>query len=198
MLVLLNRDDYWQAAYVVAKGAAGELRERPISAFHESIAQIAPFLAGRVKRIESWEEIKLLEVKVNRLERWHRPGLLLIGDAAHAMSPVGGVGINLAIQDAVAAANALAPVMQNGGAPDERVLDSVQRRREFPTRFTQAVQRMIQKRVIARALSSTEQLDLPKLLQWLLRFRAVRNIPARVMGYGIRREHVRSGEASAR
>ena len=195
LLVLLNRDDYWQAAYVVAKGAASELRERPIAVFHEAIARIAPFLAGRAKRIEGWDEVKLLEVTVDRLQRWHRPGLLLIGDAAHAMSPVGGVGINLAIQDAVAAANALAPALANGGVPDERVLAAVQRRREFPTRFTQALQRQIQKRVIAPALSSNAQPDLPKLLQWLLRFRAVRHIPARVLGYGVRREHVRSGEA---
>ena len=197
VLVLLNRDDYWQAAYVVAKGAAAELRERPIGVFREGVARIAPFLAGRTARIETWDDVKLLEVKVDRLKRWHRPGLLLIGDAAHAMSPVGGVGINLAIQDAVAAANILVPALRRG-APDESALHAVQRRREFPTRFTQALQRQIQKRVIARALGSTQQLELPKLLRWLLGFRSVRHIPARVLGYGVRREHVRTDEASGR
>jgi 2-polyprenyl-6-methoxyphenol hydroxylase-like FAD-dependent oxidoreductase len=197
VLVLLNRDDYWQAAYVVAKGAAAELRERPISVFREGIARIAPFLAGRTARIESWDDVKLLEVTVDRLKRWYRPGLLLIGDAAHAMSPVGGVGINLAIQDAVAAANILVPALRRG-VPDESVLHAVQRRREFPTRFTQALQRQIQQRVIAHALGSTQQPELPKLLRWILGFRAVRHIPARVLGYGVRREHVRIDEASAR
>ena len=190
LLVLLNRDDYWQAAYVVAKGAATELRERPIGVFREQIARIAPFLAGRTARIEAWEDVKLLEVKVDRLERWYRPGLLLIGDAAHAMSPIGGVGINLAIQDAVAAANILVPALRRG-VPDDSVLRAVQRRREFPTRFTQGVQRLIQQRVIGRVLGSTRQPDLPPLLRWLLRFRAVRHIPARVFGYGVRRERVR-------
>ena len=136
--------------------------------------------------------MKLLEVTVNRLEKSTSAGLLLIGDAAHAMSPVGGVGINLAIQDAVAAANILVPALRASAAPDETVLQAVQDRREFPTRFTQGLQRQIQKRVISRALSHADKpMELPALLRWLLRFRVVRNIPARLMGYGVRREHVR-------
>ncbi|HZP66905.1 MAG TPA: FAD-dependent oxidoreductase [Rudaea sp.] len=196
MLVLLNRDDYWQAAYVVAKGQAATLRTQPIETFRSGIARLAPFLADRTRSIESWDTVKLLEVKVDRLPTWHRPGLLLIGDAAHAMSPVGGVGINLAVQDAVAAANALAPALRRG-VPDESVLAAVERRRMLPTRLTQAVQRQIQKRVISRALeSSGAQLELPAFVRWLLGFAAVRRIPARFMGYGVRREHVRIGEAT--
>ncbi len=137
--------------------------------------------------------MKFLEVKVNRLTTWHKPGLLLIGDAAHAMSPVGGVGINLAVQDAVAASNVLAPALRGGGKPDESVLARVQARREFPTKFTQGLQRQIQKRVVSRALASKgETTQIPGILRWLLKFRFVRHIPARLIGYGIRREHVRT------
>jgi 2-polyprenyl-6-methoxyphenol hydroxylase-like FAD-dependent oxidoreductase len=128
---------------------------------------------------------------VNRLHRWHRPGLLLIGDAAHAMPPVGGVGINLAVQDAVAAANVLAPALLAVGQPDETALRAVQKRREWPTRFTQALQMQIQKKVISHALAqSGSSLQMPELLRWLLRFRTVRNIPASLIGYGVHREHV--------
>jgi 2-polyprenyl-6-methoxyphenol hydroxylase-like FAD-dependent oxidoreductase len=199
MLVLINRDDYWQAAYVVAKGQARALREKPIEAFRDDVARMAPFLAKSTQAIASWDAVKLLEVKVNRLPRWHRSGLLLIGDAAHAMSPIGGVGINLAVQDAVAAANVLAPALRNGGRPDQKVLHRVQRRREFPTRFTQGMQRQIQKRVISRALEKSQATPhLPRMLRWLLGFRAVRHIPARLIGYGVRREHVRTARSIGR
>lgn len=192
LMVLLNRDDYWQAAFVVAKGDAALIMANPIEGFRADVGRIAPFLAERVDQIASWDAVKFLEVKVNRLRRWHRPGLLLIGDAAHAMSPVGGVGINLAVQDAVAAANLLAPALLATGQPDEAALRAVQKRREWPTRFTQALQMQIQKRVISHALAqSGSSLQMPRLLRWLLRFRAVRNIPARLIGYGVRREHVR-------
>ncbi|MGA9333091.1 MAG: FAD-dependent oxidoreductase [Rudaea sp.] len=191
LMVLLNRDDYWQVAYVVAKGGADALRARPIGEFRDNVAKIAPFLADRTQTIESWDGVKLLEVKVNRLPQWYRPGLLLIGDAAHAMSPVGGVGINLAIQDAVASANILAPALLAEGMPGETPLRAVQKRREWPTRFTQALQLQIQKRVISRALANSQgQMELPALMRWLLRFRWVRNIPARLIGYGVRPEHV--------
>ena len=191
LMVLINRDDYWQAAYVVPKGQATRLRAQPIASFRAAVAHVAPFLAARTDAIASWDDVKLLEVKVNRLRRWHRPGLLLIGDAAHAMSPIGGVGINLAIQDAVAAANVLAPALRAGRKPDERVLRRIQKRREFPTRFTQGLQVQVQKRVISRVLADNDAPpELPALMRFLLRFRTVRHIPARLLGYGVRPEHV--------
>ena len=191
MMVMLNRDDYWQCAFVVPKGDNEKLRAKPIESFREDVAGVAPLIKDRLDVLASWDDVKFLEVKMNRLPTWYKPGLLLIGDAAHAMSPVGGVGINLAVQDAVAAANVLAPALRGGGRPDEAVLARVQARREFPTRFTQGLQRQIQKRVISRALTTTRDVtQLPALLRFLLRFRWVRHIPARLIGYGIRREHV--------
>ncbi|HEX6834605.1 MAG TPA: FAD-dependent monooxygenase, partial [Rudaea sp.] len=193
LMVLINRGDYWQIAYVFEKGTVEALRSRPIEEFRSDVGRMAPFLADRTDAIASWDEVKFLEVKIDRLERWHRPGLLLIGDAAHAMSPVGGVGINLAIQDAVAASNILAPILYGGGVPGESVLRAVQRRREFPTRFTQGMQRQIQHRVISRALANpNETPKLPWLMRFLLGFRLVRHIPARLIAYGVRPEHVRT------
>jgi 2-polyprenyl-6-methoxyphenol hydroxylase-like FAD-dependent oxidoreductase len=189
MMIMLNRTDYWQSAYVVPKGGDLRLRARPIGELRESVAQLVPFLGERTGELASWDAVKTLEVHVNRLEQWYRPGLLLIGDAAHAMSPVGGVGINLAIQDAVAAANALAPSLRAPGPVGEAPLRAVQKRRLLPTRLTQAVQLQIQKRVIAAVLSSRTP-QIPALMRWLLRFPAVRRIPARVMGYGFRREKI--------
>ena len=191
MMVLLNRDDYWQAAFLVPKGDAATLRAQPIDVLRNAVAQLAPFLADRKAAVESWDKVSTLSVQVDRLERWYAPGLLLIGDAAHAMSPIGGVGINLAIQDAVATANALSQPLLAGGAIDESVLAQVQRRREWPVRVVQHVQIAMQKRLISRALEQTDKpLHVPALLRFLLRFRAVRHIPARLFGYGIRREHV--------
>jgi 2-polyprenyl-6-methoxyphenol hydroxylase-like FAD-dependent oxidoreductase len=197
MIVLLNRTTYWQIAYVVAKGTAEQLRTQPLATFCAEIARLAPFLGDRCGEIKSWDDVKLLEVKVNRLERWYQPGLLLIGDAAHAMSPIGGVGINLAIQDAVAAANILVPaLLAKSGSPGAEVLRAVQRRRELPTRITQGLQGLIQKRVISRALEQTgEPVQLPSLVRGLLHFRSMRQIPARLLGYGIRREHVKTVQA---
>ncbi|MGH8306732.1 MAG: FAD-dependent oxidoreductase [Gammaproteobacteria bacterium] len=191
MMVLLNRNDYWQAAYLVPKGGDTLLRSKPIDVLRDSVAQIAPFLADRKSALVSWEKVSTLQVQVDRLGCWHRPGLLLIGDAAHAMSPIGGVGINLAIQDAVAAANVLAKPLLEGGPIDETILDRVQRRREWPTRVVQAVQIAMQKRVISRVLEqSGRPTRIPVWLRALLHFRVVRHIPARMFGYGIRREHV--------
>ncbi|HVC37573.1 MAG TPA: FAD-dependent oxidoreductase [Gammaproteobacteria bacterium] len=192
MMVLLNRSDYWQAAYLVPKGGDQTLRAEPIAKLQDSIAQLAAFLADRTATLTSWDQVKTLEVRVDRLERWYRPGLLLIGDAAHAMSPIGGVGINLAIQDAVAAANALSPALLGGYPVDEAPLRAVQRRRLMPTKWTQALQLQIQRRVISPALSqSGGSPRVPALLVWLLRYRVVRNIPARIFGYGFRRERVK-------
>jgi 2-polyprenyl-6-methoxyphenol hydroxylase-like FAD-dependent oxidoreductase len=194
-LVLLNRTDYWQAAAVIPKGDAAQWQARAIENFRALVARRAAFLRDRVDTIASWDDVKLLEVRVDRLPRWHQPGLLLIGDAAHAMSPIGGVGINLAIQDAVAAANILVPVLRERGIPSDLVLDAVQRRRLFPTRVIQAVQLFLQRRLIAPALAQPDDgtpVALPPLAQLLLRSSLLRSIPARLFGVGIRREHVRT------
>jgi len=191
MMVMLNRDDYWQVAFLVPKGSDAALRARSIDALRETMAQLAPFLADRKDAIEAWDKISTLSVQVDRLQRWHKPGLLLIGDAAHAMSPIGGVGINLAIQDAVAAANALAQPLLAGGPIDEPLLASIQRRREFPVKVVQKVQITMQKRLISRVLEqSGKPPRVPALMRFLLGFRTIRHIPARLFGYGLRQEHV--------
>lgn len=196
MMVLLNRTDYWQVAFLVPKGSDAELRARPIDALRETVAQLAPFLADRKDAIEAWDKVSTLSVQVDRLQRWHKPGLLLIGDAAHAMSPIGGVGINLAIQDAVAAANALAQPLLGSGAIDESLLAQTQRRRELPVKVVQKVQIAMQKRLISRVLEhSGKPPRVPALLRFLLGFRAVRHIPARLFGYGLRQEHVHTPAA---
>jgi 2-polyprenyl-6-methoxyphenol hydroxylase-like FAD-dependent oxidoreductase len=189
ILVLLNREDYWQAAFVIPKGAADEIRKRGLPAFRQEIAALVPFLRDRVEDLRDWKDLSLLTVAVDRLTRWHRPGLLCIGDAAHAMSPIGGVGINLAIQDAVAAANILAPAFRQG-TPTDRVLQAVQKRRAFPTRATQRLQLIIQNNVIRRVLASTKPLTLPWLFRLLQRFPYLRRIPARLIGIGFRPEHI--------
>ena len=196
MMVLLNRDDYWQVAFLVPKGSDAALRARPIRALRESVAQLAPFLAERKEAIEAWDRVSTLAVQVDRLQRWHQPGLLLIGDAAHAMSPIGGVGINLAIQDAVAAANVLAPAFRTGRVINEAVLASIQRRREWPVKGVQRVQLAMQERRISRALQDGDKPpSVPALLRFLLGFRVVRHMPARLFGYGLRQEHVETPAA---
>jgi 2-polyprenyl-6-methoxyphenol hydroxylase-like FAD-dependent oxidoreductase len=190
IFVMLNREDYWQCAYVIPKGAAGEIRQRGLDAFREDIVKLSPFLRDRVDELRDWNQVSLLTVAVDRLSRWSLPGLLCIGDAAHAMSPIGGVGINLAIQDAVAAANILGARLCEG-TPTEDELRAVQRRREFPTRATQRLQVFVQDRVIKRALGSTKPLVLPWPLKLLGRWPFLRRIPARVVGIGFRPEHVR-------
>jgi 2-polyprenyl-6-methoxyphenol hydroxylase-like FAD-dependent oxidoreductase len=196
IMVLLDRGDYWQCAYVIRKGGYDALRAQGLAGFRRDIAALVPFLADRVEAIADWEQVKLLTVAVDRLERWYRPGLLCIGDAAHAMSPIGGIGINLAIQDAVAAANILAPVLRQGGAIPLSALAAVQRRRMLPTRLTQAAQVLIQNRVIDKVLSRRDRVPLPWPLKLLRRFPALRRIPARLVGMGLRPEHVRIGAAS--
>jgi 2-polyprenyl-6-methoxyphenol hydroxylase-like FAD-dependent oxidoreductase len=193
IFVMLDRGDYWQCGFVIPKGGIAELRQRGLDAFRKDVAEIAPFMQNRVGELGSWDDIRLLTVKVDRLRKWYRPGLLCIGDAAHAMSPVGGVGINLAIQDAIAAANLLArPLLQGELTLDD--LRAVQHRREFPTQMTQRLQVLIQNRVIRRVLSSKAQFSLPlplKLLKWLP---SLREIPARLIGIGVRPEHVKTAD----
>jgi 2-polyprenyl-6-methoxyphenol hydroxylase-like FAD-dependent oxidoreductase len=191
IFVSLNRGEQWQCAFVIAKGALQDVRARGLAAFRAEVARLAPYAASRVGEIRSWEDVKLLTVQVDRLRQWARPGLLCIGDAAHAMSPIGGVGINLAIQDAVAAANRLAAPL-GLGRPGLEELRAVQRRRELPTRVIQTLQLMIQRRVISRVLHTRGALPTPLVLRLLARVPALRRIPARLIGLGIRPEHVRS------
>ena len=189
MMVMLNRNDYWQCAYVIPKGTAEEVRSAGLDKFRQAIADMSPFVRDRLGEIESWDQVKLLTVAVDRLRRWFRPGLLCIGDAAHAMSPIGGVGINLAVQDAVAAANILAQPLRHGTMTIE-TLESVQRRREFPTRFTQRLQLVLQNNIIGPALEGRrpEAPFFMKMLQWPL----LRRIPGRLLALGIRPEHIRT------
>jgi 2-polyprenyl-6-methoxyphenol hydroxylase-like FAD-dependent oxidoreductase len=191
IFVLLNRDSYWQCGYVIAKGTIDEIRGRGIEDFRESVARIVPFARDRVAELRGWEDVSLLTVQVDRLERWYRAGLLCIGDAAHAMSPVGGIGINLALQDAVAAANLLASPLREGGVTVED-LAKVQRRRELPTRLTQWLQVEVQRRVIAPVLGGRASAGLPLPLRLLRRFAILRRVPARLIGIGVRPEHVRA------
>jgi len=191
VFVMLDRGDYWQCAYVIPKGGYDELRRGGLDAFRAEIVGVVAFLWDRVREIRSWDDVKLLTVKVDRLPQWHRPGLLCIGDAAHAMSPVGGVGINLAIQDAVAAANILWEPLQRG-VPSAADLQAVQRRRELPARITQRAQVYVQEHVLFRTLKSGVPTKLPLVAKLLNRYPALRRIPARLVGLGVRPEHVRT------
>lgn len=195
MLVTIDRGSYWQCAYVIRKGGMDSLRARGLQAFREDLEGLAPHFAGRVEaQISSWDDVKLLSVRVDRLQRWWKPGLLCIGDAAHAMSPIGGVGINLAIQDAVAAANLLAGPLADAadGAALDALLPRVQARRLWPTRVTQAVQVMAQNRLLTPLLEGSQQVRMPGVLKLLNRFPLLRALPAYAVGIGARPEHVRS------
>jgi 2-polyprenyl-6-methoxyphenol hydroxylase-like FAD-dependent oxidoreductase len=198
ILVMLNRADYWQCAYVIPKGGIEVIRQKGLAAFREDIASVAPFLRGRTDELKDWNDIKLLTVAVDRLRRWWRSGLLCLGDSAHAMSPVGGVGINLAIQDAVAAANILTQSLLRGVVSDEQ-LREVQERREYPTRMTQRFQLFAHRHLLRPALSHKTQIrQLPLAFKLLRRFPVLRRIPARLLGLGFRPEHVRTGEKQSR
>jgi 2-polyprenyl-6-methoxyphenol hydroxylase-like FAD-dependent oxidoreductase len=191
MFVMIDREDYWQCAFLIPKGGADEIRKRGIESFREDVGKLQPIFRDRLGELRDWNDVSLLTVKVDRLKKWFRPGLLCIGDAAHAMSPVGGVGINLAIQDAVAAANILAPRLAAGNVSDGD-LHEVQRRREFPTRATQRLQILLQNGVIRRVLGSTQPLTVPAPVKLMQRWAFLRRIPARVIGIGFRPEHVRT------
>jgi 2-polyprenyl-6-methoxyphenol hydroxylase-like FAD-dependent oxidoreductase len=189
IVIMIDRGDYWQCGYVIAKGSLDRVRERGLDAFRRELESLAPFLKGRSKEVKSFDDIKLLTVGVDRLKRWRRPGLLCIGDAAHTMSPVGGVGINLAIQDAVAAANLLAIPLREHRV-SEGDLARVEERRSPPTRRTQGLQVRIQDAVIEKALGSSGPLRPPLLLRLVSWFPWLARIPGRVVGLGFQPEHV--------
>jgi 2-polyprenyl-6-methoxyphenol hydroxylase-like FAD-dependent oxidoreductase len=188
-MVLINRGDYWQCAYVIRKGSFEERQQRGLQAFQEEVARCAPFLADRTAEIAQWDDVKLLSVKVNHLRQWYREGLLCIGDAAHAMSPVGGVGINLAIQDAVATANLLAPKLRDHKLSVED-LKAVQDRRERAAMWTQRVQVFLHTHLLERVFDSEKTIAPPLLLSITERFPQLRRIPARMVGMGYRPEHI--------
>ena len=194
VIALIDRGEYWQCAYVFPKGAAEVVMAAGLAAFRADVARAAPSLAGLVDQIRDWRSVKLLSVQLDRLTRWHRPGLLAIGDAAHAMSPIGGIGINLAIQDAVAAANLLAGPMSDGQHPDP-LLHKVQQRRLLPTKVVQAAQRAAHNRILTPLLMAGARglpPGAPLPLRLLQRFPILQRIPARLIGMGVRPEHIRS------
>ncbi len=189
MIVAIDRGDYFQGARVIPKGSADAMRARGIETFRQEVAATAPVMADGIAAVAGWDDVKLLSVSLDRLTRWFRPGLLAIGDAAHAMSPVGGVGINLAIQDAVAAANIVAGPMMRGENPD-RYLVQVQERRMLPVRVIQGIQRFVHQNVIGAALGG--EITAPMPLRLLDGFPLLQRLPARLIGLGVRREHIRS------
>jgi len=194
MMVMLNRGDYWQCGYLIRKDEFENIKQRGIDAFRADVFSVAPFLRDRVNELNDWEPIKLLTVRIDRLLNWYRPGLLCIGDAAHAMSPIGGVGINLAIQDAVAAANTLAERLARNTV-SVADLQRVQLRREFPTRMTQGLQVFLQNNVIRRVLGNPD-FRLPWPMRLFNRWPFLRRIPARLVGVGFRAEHVRTRDTT--
>jgi 2-polyprenyl-6-methoxyphenol hydroxylase-like FAD-dependent oxidoreductase len=195
VLILINRGDYFQAGLIVAKGSFDELKRGGLPSFQEQVLRIAPYLGSRVEEIQSWDQIKLLSVQINRLRQWHRPGLLCIGDAAHAMSPAGGVGINLAIQDAVAAANLLArPLLE--GRVTEALLAQVEKRRDFPTRVTQRLQVTAHKGM-ARIFENPGEARAPWQMKAAVRIPGVQRALGRLVGLGVRPEHIQSPEIAS-
>ena len=198
MLVTFDRGDYWQCAYVIAKGQHDAVKARGLDAFRNDVIGMAPVLASGMSDVKTWDDVKLLTVAINRLKRWMRPGLLCIGDAAHAMSPVGGVGVNLAVQDAVATANLLAEKLATG-CPSEQELDAVQRRRAFPVRMTQAMQVVVQKNLIGAALKPGDgPLRAPLFVRIVNAIPWLQGITARFIAIGVRPEHVHSPASSDR
>jgi 2-polyprenyl-6-methoxyphenol hydroxylase-like FAD-dependent oxidoreductase len=195
-MVMIDRGDYWQCAFLIPKGKAEEYQARGIGAIREEVAAAAPDID--VRELDDISDLHLLTVNLDRLICWHRPGLLAIGDAAHAMSPIGGIGINLAIQDAVAAANFLAAPLARGEDVDRRLLE-VQQRRLFPTRMVQGAQKIAQDRIIGRLLQPGPPLTrAPLIVRLFDRYPLLRRIPGRFIGLGVRRERVRSLEAKPR
>ncbi|MET4038533.1 FAD-dependent oxidoreductase [Bradyrhizobium sp. RT6a] len=198
MMITFDRGDYWQCAYVIAKGQYDAVKARGLQALLDDVVRMAPILKSGIADVKSFDDFKLLTVAINRLPRWTRPGLLLIGDAAHAMSPVGGVGVNLAVQDAVATANLLADKLQNS-CPSEDELDAVRRRREFPVKMTQRMQMIVQNNIISGALQGGDRpLKVPLVVRLITALPWLQGIPARLLALGVRPEHVQSKAAPAR
>jgi 2-polyprenyl-6-methoxyphenol hydroxylase-like FAD-dependent oxidoreductase len=194
--VTFDRGDYWQCAYVIAKGQYDAIKARGLEAFRADVVEMAPILKAGMADVKTWDDAKLLTVAINRLTRWTRPGLLCIGDAAHAMSPVGGVGVNIAVQDAVATANILAAKLVKG-CPTEEELDAVRMRREFPVRMTQAMQVMVQNRIISVALRpGNEPIKPPLPMRLVNAMPWLQGLTARLLAVGVRPEHVRSPVAA--
>jgi 2-polyprenyl-6-methoxyphenol hydroxylase-like FAD-dependent oxidoreductase len=194
MMVMLDRGDYWQCAYVIPKGGIERVKASGLNAFRDAVVFMTPFFKDRIGEIASWEDVKLLTVSIDRLPQWHKPGLLCIGDAAHAMSPVGGVGINLAIQDAVAAANILAGPLKEGRVTTD-LLKVVQTRRSLPMRMMQRLQVIAQNMLLAPALANTTEPKVPLPVKLMQVFPPLRRLPARVIGLGFRPEHIETKEA---
>ena len=195
LMVMFDRGDYWQCAYVIPKGGIERVKSEGLEAFHARVVEMSPFLSDRIGELKSWDDIKLLSVTVDRLRKWWRPGLICIGDAAHAMSPIGGVGINMAVQDAVATANRLAGPLRAGKVTDED-LQAIQERRTLPVKFTQWMQLTIQRRVVNPVLQTHERPKAPAFFKFFGVFPVLRSIPARLVGIGIRPEHVQTPEAA--
>jgi 2-polyprenyl-6-methoxyphenol hydroxylase-like FAD-dependent oxidoreductase len=196
MLVMLDRGDYWQCAYVIPKGGIDRVTANGIEAFRNRVVALSPFLADRIGELRSFDNVKLLTVMVNRLRQWWRPGLICIGDAAHAMSPIGGVGINIAVQDAVAAANRLAAPLK-AGALTTGHLQAIQARRDFPARMTQKIQLTMQNRIIGPALQGTREPKPPLIFRLFDAFPRLRRLPGRLLALGIQPEHVQTPDIGA-
>ncbi len=196
MMVMLDRGDYWQCAYVIPKGGIDRIKADGLDAFRRRVAAMTPALADRIGELKSFDDIKLLTVAVDRLRQWWRPGLICIGDSAHAMSPIGGVGVNLAVQDAVAAANRLAAPLKTRTVSDDD-LAAIERRRTFPVRATQRLQLTMQNRIIAPALAGTARPKPPLLFKLFNAFPVLRRIPARLLALGFRPEHVQTPDVGA-
>ena len=194
IMILLNRETYWQCAFVIDKGGFEKIKQDGLPAFYQQLTEVSPFLKDRTDELKSWNDIKLLSVEIDHLETWYTEGLLCIGDAAHAMSPIGGVGINLALQDAVAAANLLYKPLQQHQLINEKMLRKVQKRRAFPVKVIQFLQVNMQKGIMSRRSSANTKVKPPFIMRLLNKFPLLQRLPARLIGLGVRPKHIKSPE----